>query len=145
MPMNGTSLGRDVVIDMITPYGAIQIDPTYITNFVATPVTNNDTRKGLDGVPRQMVIPNGYTGSLTVDRADSALDDWWAQFEADYYAGKMTPTSTITETISNPDGSVSVYRYTGVAWDMKSLGERRSDQVISMSLDFMAAKRIKVA
>lgn len=145
MPMNGSNLGRDVSIDIVTPYGAIQIDPSMITSFTPTPGSVNEKRKGLDGTPRHYIIPDGYSGSITVERSDSTLDDWWARFEADYYAGVQLPASTITETITNADGTVSQFRYVGVMLDVNSLGERRADQPITMNLSFVASKRLKVA
>lgn len=137
--------GRDVSVDIITPYGAIQLDPDMIDDFQPQPVTVNQKFKGLSGKPVHEVIPDGYRGSFSVRRVDSTLDDWWARFEADYYAGVKLPGSTITETITNVDGSVSQYRYLDVVIDVEDLGQRKADQPIVSKLNFQASRRIKVA
>ena len=137
--------GRDVSVDIITPYGAIQLDPDMIDDFHPQPVTVNQKFKGLSGNPMHEVIPDGHRGSFSVRRKDSTLDDWWARFEADYYAGVKLPVSTITETITNVDGSVSQFRYTGVVFDIEDLGQRKADQAIVAKLNFQASRRSKVA
>lgn len=144
MPMGGQSLGKDVRAVLVTPFGAtLNISPSAITAFDSTPVTTNEKRIGLDGVTRNLVIPSGWKGSFEVDRFDSVIEDYWATFEAAYYAGQNILWGSIQETIDNPDGSVSQYRYSNVAYDLKDLGRREGDKVIKMKLDFYASFRVQ--
>lgn len=144
MPSNGKNTGSDVSVDIITPYGAIQIDPDFIMDFHPQPVTVNQRSKGLSGKTRNQVIPDGHRGSFTVHRYDATLDNWWAQYEADYHAGVLQSNSTITETIRNADGSVSQFRYIDVTLDIEDFGRREADQPIAMRVNFNASRRERV-
>lgn len=145
MPLNNQSIGKDVSIVLMTSAGAINIPAAAITKFDAQPDTSHEARKGLDGVTRHAVFPNGWKGSLDIDRMNSAVDDFWAQFEADYYNGVNILPGTINETISEANGSISTYRYEGVVFDFKDAGSREADKVIKMKLDFYTSRRKKVS
>jgi len=143
--MNGQTIGKDVSIDLFTSKGVLPIPAAWITQFDAKPATTNTTSKGLDGVTRYGVFPDGWKGTIAVDRMGPALDQFWAQIEADFYAGNNIATGTITETIKEPDGSISQYRYLGVMFDFKDAGSRVANQLVKQKLDFMAARRVRVA
>ena len=143
MPINNMSIGKDVSVVIITPTGALNIPAAAITSFGVQPVTDNESRMGMDGVMRALVTPTGWKGSFDVDRMNSSIEDWWASVEAAYFAGQNVPSGTITETISNPDGSISQYRYTGVVFDLEDLGTREPSKVIKQKLNFVASRRLK--
>lgn len=143
MPINNMSIGKDVSVVIITAAGSLNIPAAAITKFDVQPVTDNETRMGMDGVTRALVSPTGWKGSFEVDRMSSSIEDWWAGVEAAYFAGQNIPSGTITETISNPDGSISQYRYTGVVFDLNDLGSREPSKVIKQKLGFVASRRVK--
>jgi hypothetical protein len=145
MPMNGQTVGRDVSVDLMTSRGLLAVPAQAITDFAAQPSTTNTASKGLDGITRYGVFPDGWTGVLSIDRMGSQVDDYWAQLEADYYAGVNILPGTITETIQEPNGGISQYRYTGVMFDYKDAGTKTANQLVKLKLNFMAARRIKVA
>lgn len=143
MPINNQSVGKDVSICLNTSKGTLNIPAAAITKFDATPDTSQEARKGLDGVTRYAVFPNGWKGSLEIDRMNNAVDDFWRQYEEDYYAGINLLPGTINETIQEADGSINQYRYEGVMFDLKDAGSREADKVIKMKLDFYASRRKK--
>lgn len=144
MAINNQSIGKDVSFVVMTSSGALNIPAAAITRFDAQPDTSHEARKGLDGVTRNLVYPNGWKGSFEVDRFNSVLDDFWASYEAAYYAGQNLLPGTINEVIQEADGSVSQYRYEGVVLDLKDAGSREADKVIKLKLDFYASRRKKV-
>lgn len=145
MPINNQTIGKDVSVNIVTSTGNFTIPPAAITKFDATPDTSTERRKGLDGISRFAVYPDGWKGSLEIDRFDSTVDDYWAQYESDYYAGRNLQPATITETIQEPSGAITQYRYTGVLFDLKDIGAREPDKIIKQKVDFVASRRIKVA
>lgn len=143
MPVNNMSIGKDVSVVIITSTGSLNIPAAAVTKFDSQPITDNENRMGMDGVTRALVVPTGWKGSFDVDRMNSSVEDWWAQLEAAYFAGQNIASGTITETISNPDGSISQYRYTGVMFDLNDLGSREPSKVIKQKLGFVASRRVK--
>ena len=137
------SIGKDVSVVIMTSAGTLNIPAAAITKFDAQPVTENESRVGMDGVTRSLVVPTAWKGSFDVDRMNSNIEDWWAGLESDYFAGRNIPAGSISETISNPDGSISQYRYIGVVFDLEDIGSREPTKVIKQKLNFVASRRVK--
>lgn len=144
MPVNGQNTGRDVSFQMVTNGRLFRIEPSMVTSFHPKPMTITLSSKGLDGKKRFGAVPDGYEGTISFDRASSVVDDWWAEVERAYYAGQDTGSGTIIETIQNPSGSISQFRYTDVVLVLDDLGERKPDEYIKGSIKLMASKREKV-
>ncbi|MDE2468743.1 MAG: hypothetical protein KGL35_08370 [Bradyrhizobium sp.] len=144
MPVsNGFTVGRDVYIDITTATGPLRL-PITTTGFDAKQSTKKIESHGLDGVNRFAELPAGWSGTIDMDRSDSSLDDYFAQAEADYYAGKIVPPATITETITEANGTVSQYRYIGVVFAFSDAGKKKGDDKVSQSISWSASKRLKV-
>lgn len=141
--INGYSVGRDITVNINTPNGPLRLST--ITGFSSKPNTEKREVRGLDGIRRPLVFPDGWNGSFTVERQDSTLDDFWALIEANYYAGQGIPNATITETVSEPDGSVNQYKYLGVIFILTAAGDWKGNETVAQTLEFEAEQRVKVA
>jgi hypothetical protein len=144
MPYANFSLGKDVVLDVITPSGVLQL-PATTTGFESKPVYKREKSSPLNGINLEVPIPAGWEGSITLDRQNSAIDDFFAQQEAGYYAGQNVLQATITETISEASGAISQYRYTNVALRFDEAGKKTGDSKIQQTIGFFASQRIKVS
>ncbi len=143
MPVNGFSVGRDVSLSIVTASGPLRL--SLITGFSAKPNTKDQPIKGMDGVTRHLRLPDGWAGSFDVERQDSTVDDYFAQLEANYYAGQNEAPATITETITEPNGSVTQYRYTGVLLKLDDAGSWTGDASVKQRLSFIASRKLKLA
>jgi hypothetical protein len=143
MPLNGFSVGRDITLDVNGPTGPIRLN--LITGFTRKQDTTDVRVKGLDGSTRHLVFYDGWSGSFDLERQDSVVDDLFSQLESDYYSGLNTPGMTITETITEVDGSVSQYRYTDVVLRLDDAGDWRGENSVKQRIGFMARRRFKVA
>jgi hypothetical protein len=101
--------------------------------------------KGLDGISRPVRFFDGWTGGFDLERQDSTVDDYFAQLEANYYAGLNEAPVSITETITEVSGAVTQYRYLGVLLKLDDAGDKAGDSTIKQKLSFMASRRVKVA
>lgn len=142
MPAGGFNVGKDVTIDIATPTGVLR--PTIRTGFTSKQETTSIRVKGADGVNRNAEVPEGWSGSLDFERADPTLDNYFAQSEADYYAGVSPVPITITETISEVNGATSQYRYVNVTLKYTDAGNKTSDASIKQKVDWMATRRLKI-
>lgn len=143
MPNNGFSVGRDQSLDIIGPQGPIRL--SLLTSFKAKQDINEQKIKGLDGITRHVRFPDGWSGTFMVERQGSEIDDYFAQIEANYYAGQNEQSCTITETITEVSGAVSQYRYVGVLLKLDDSGEWKGDSTVKMTISFVASRRMKVA
>lgn len=143
MPINNFSVGRDLVLQINTPSGQLRFP--LLNSFEAHPSVSDDKRTAMDGVSRHLVFHEGWAGKFSFDRADNNFDSYWAQIESDYYNGITSGTATITETISEANGSVSQYLFSGVVLKPTGMGEWVGNKTVPMTIDFMATRRYKLS
>jgi hypothetical protein len=88
------------------------------------------------------VLPEGWAGTLTVDRANGDADNLKALLDAAYYAGSGQVFFTINETIRNQaDGSQDSFQYTNVVLHDFDGGAWRKDKVPTR-IQFQAQERL---
>ena len=144
MPQSGLNIGADARFDVHTASGPLTL-PTLL-NFKSKKLNQKMTVKPLNGLPIHLNFQeNGWEGSFDVSRADSTLDDYFVAYEAAYYAGKSQPTGTIQQTVSEVDGSVSVYQYQGVVLYFDDAGDYEAEKNVIQKVSFGAATRIKLS
>lgn len=144
MPSNNFNVGRDVTLVVTTPQGVLNL-PVTVTGFESKPQYSKLRSKGLDGQNRGANVPDGWEGTITLDRSNSVVDDFFAQQEAGYYAGQNVLNAMITETIQEISGAISQYRYTGVCLSFDEAGSKKGDQLIAQTIGFYASQRLKIA
>ncbi|CAX60704.1 hypothetical protein ABEI05_05375 [Erwinia billingiae] len=142
MPQLGYTLGRDVAVDINTPTGKLRIPK--IMTFDAKPQVSNQKITPLNGVSDELQIPIGWNGTITAERMDGTLDDFWAQWEENYFNGIDQQRGTITESITESNGTLSVYRYEGVSFHLTDAGNKQGEKTVSQTLAFTANRRKKV-
>jgi hypothetical protein len=142
MPINGFSVGRDITLDVITPAGLLPVG--LITQFTSKPEITDEKVKGLDGITRHVRFPDGWSGSFELKRQDNQLDHYFAQLEDDYYAGMNEQPCTITETLVEPNGALSQYRYEGVLLKLDEAGDWEGDKTVKQKLSFVASRRRRI-
>lgn len=143
MPVNEFSVGRDIVLDIVAPDGPKRFD--LVVGWNAKQETNDLRVKGLDGHVRHMYLPDGWSGTMEFERKNSELDKFFANLEDSYYQGENLGTMSITETVSEPDGTVSQFRYEGCQMKLDDSGDWRGDQSIRLRVSWMAARRKKIS
>ncbi|WP_416052753.1 hypothetical protein [Cupriavidus basilensis] len=143
MPLNGFSVGRDISTNIQTPTGLLPLPG--LTKFSAKPETTVKKVKLINGRTKTLIFPDGWAGSFEVERMNGDIDTFFAAQEANYYAGQNLLPSSITETITEADGSTSQYQYTGVILKLDDSGDWAGDETVKQKLSFTAETRIKVA
>ena len=142
MPAAGRSVGRDQTI--------VLVDPNYNGGLpLSFPVVSaTDLRQlakrlqwiALDGTNSYAEIPQGWEGSVTVDRANGAVMNYFVQTEANYYAGSSTSQVYLSQTITNADGSVSQYRYIGGTMKLSDAGKFAGDEKVTLKIDIVFSR-----
>ena len=143
MPVNNFSVGRDITLTIVTASGPLNLN--LITMFQSAPETAEVKVKGLDGVTRHARFWDGWRGSFAVERSDSTVDDYFAQLESNYYLGVNEQPATITETVTETNGSVTQWRYLNVLMKYDDAGSWAGDQTVKQKISFVAAQRQKIA
>lgn len=142
MPYNTFTVGSDCQIVVMGPFG--RVDLAHVTGFEAQQMTLALRVDRLDGVQLGAELPKGWTGSFTLDRGSSAVDDFIAQIEQAYLAGQSVGVGTLYQYVNEPDGSTSTYQFNGVVFKLSSAGAYKGDSAVTQKLDFYASGRVRV-
>jgi hypothetical protein len=137
------SIGKDVAVDIVLSGGGT-LRLGNVTAFDAKPKVKKLNSLGIDGVNRNGVIPEGWSLSFDVDRESRLVDDWWAAYEEGYYNGETVQNVTVLETITEADGSISQWRYEGVALHYDDAGRWKSDDFVKQKITGDAAFKRRV-
>lgn len=142
MSINKFNTGRDVAVDFIAPSGPKRF--SNITEFHSSPRNKEESSSGIDGVTMFQFIPQGWGGTIAVDRFNRVLDDSNYEFEQLYFSGQNVPACTITETVKEPDGTISQWRYENVVFQLADAGAKNQGGKIGQRLEFRASFKKRV-
>jgi hypothetical protein len=140
MPANGLSTGIDVKMSFNDIDGVQQF--AILKNFQAKEDSTVDQRTYIDGKTRHPKFHKGWSGSFTTDRTNNVIDRYFALQEASYYAGRDQLPMTITQTITETDGSVTQYQFIEVVLVYDDAGTWSGEEVVSQSISFQASRRL---
>lgn len=142
MPVNGLSSGIDHKLVFTDVNGIQQF--VIIENFTAKEDAVMDKVISMDGTVRHPKFHEGWSGSFTLERSNNVMDNYIALQEASYYQGTDQLPITITETISEPNGTTSQYQFTGVVITMEDAGNWSGTEIVRQRISFMASRRIEL-
>lgn len=143
MPVNGFTVGRDVSVDIITSSGPLRFG--LITGFSSRQEAVDIKVKGMDGLIRNLYLPDGWQGSFDYERTNGALVKYFCKQENDYFTGVDLQVASITETIREPDGTISQTRFEGVVMKLDDAGDVKGDATVKQKVTWMASRRKSVA
>lgn len=112
-----------------------------LTSFEAKQDTTQVKSTRISGQTAARELPMGWTLDLEWDRGNSVLDDFFVTEEANRFNGLPPADVSIMETTTNPDNSVSRYRYDGVTLKLDTAGDRKGDAKVSQKASAYASRR----
>ncbi len=142
MSLTAFSVGRDTQLVVMGPSG--RIDLTHVTAFESHQLTQPVRVSRIDGTHLGTDLPMGWEGSFEVERGNSALEDFIAASEQQYYSGGPASLGTMYQYVTETDGSTSTYQYDGVSFRLTSAGTWRGDSSVNQKLEFYATRRRRI-
>lgn len=136
------NIGKDTRVVVIGPYG--RIDPKHIVNFTAHQTVNKVRTQPLNKPRLQRDLPNGWDGTIEIDRSDSTLDDLAAAIEQAFWTGQAIPMGTIYQYIDELNGSTSTYQFDNVTMNVPNAGSYQAETPVKQTLEWSASRRRKV-
>src|SRR5581483_12350595 len=130
--------GRDTTIVLIGPFG--QVNLSNIVGFDAKQDTVDLKSNRLDGVKMNAYLPDGWSGTITVDRGDNSLDVLLAGIEQNWFAGTYT-YCTMFQYVTEVGGVQTVMAYDNVAVKLGDAGNFQPDAIVKQTLNWTANRR----
>ena len=142
MSLSMFSVGRDTQLVVIGPTG--RIDLTHVTSFDSRQITKSVRVDRMDGTHMGTELPKGWEGNFEIERGNSAVDDFIAVSEQQYFAGNNVAQSTMYQYVTETDGSVSTYQYDNVTFRLSNAGVWKGDSSVRQKLEFFAIRRRRI-
>ncbi|QIY81504.1 hypothetical protein [Chromobacterium violaceum] len=142
MAFGANTTGDTVFITIDTPYGPLKLK---VASFHATPKYDTVSVTPLNSEHEEASTPKGWDLEIEAIRTDATLDNFCAQWEADFYAGSptMAMKNWVTETTRETDGSTTTFKYPANQLRLVDPGKRESGKPIIMKLATTASRRLK--
>ncbi len=139
MSLDGLTSGIDNKITFTDANGVEHFQ--LIENFTSKEDATVDKKITMDGRVRHPKFHSGWSGSFSLQRNGNFTDAYFASQEAAYYLGADQLPITITQTITESDGTVSQYQYTSVVLVFESAGNYSGQEISMLNVSFMGERR----
>ena len=141
--MSGTyTLGRNCQLVLL--WNGTRIDLRDVTGFTATQEVKHQRADPLNSTPVEFTTPSGWRGKFEVDRGNSAVDDLIATIETAFWAAGTIGVGTIYQYVTEADGRLNTYEFTGVSLVLSNAGNFQADSIVKQTLGFFASQRVKI-
>jgi hypothetical protein len=145
MSVNGMTVGQDYSFAFYDANTGTIIDLGDVQNVKVTAQKHDIKSQPYNGVPRFGYIPDGFKISFTITRTGQQLEDLQVAAVQRFNAGSVDRSGFLSETITNPDGSVSRYQYTGFCFFLTEVGDVSREKMITQQAEGMASDKIRIA
>ncbi len=145
MSVNGITVGRDYSLAFYDQNTGVIVDLGDVQNVKIGAQKHDIKSMPYNDVPKFGYIPDGYKISFTITRTSSKLEDFQLAASQRFNAGSAIKSGFLNETVTNPDGTVSRYQYTGFVFFVTDLGEISREQVVKMQAEGMASDKKQIA
>lgn len=139
---NTYTIGRNCQVILL--WSGVRVDLRDVTGFSAMQEVKHQRADPLNSTPVEFTTPAGWRGQFQVDRGNSAVDDLIASIEAAFWSAGTIGSGTIYQYVTEPDGSLSTYEFTGVSLVLTSAGNFQADAIVKQTIGFFASQRVKM-
>ena len=139
---NTYTIGRNCQVILL--WSGVRVDLRDVTGFSAVQEVKHQRADPLNSLPVEFTTPAGWRGQFQVDRGNSAVDDLVASIEAAFWSAGVIGTGTIYQYVTEPDGSLSTYEFTGVSLVLTSAGNFQADNIVKQTIGFFASQRVRM-
>jgi hypothetical protein len=139
MSLAGLTSGIDNKLSFIDLTGVKQF--TYVESFTSKEDATVDKLVQMNGVITHPKFHMGWSGSFVLQRNSDFMDAYTATQEAAYYQGVGQIPMTITQTISESDGTTSQWQYTDVVITLDDAGQYSGTEIVKQRATFNAFRK----
>ena len=145
MPVNGMSVGRDFTFGFYDANTGTVIDLGDVQNVQIAAGKHDIKSQPYNGVPKFGYIPDGYKISGTITRTNGTLEAFQVLMNQKFNNGEVIKPGYLSESVTNPDGTVSRYQYTGFTFFISDVADVSREKVVSMKFEGMASDKVQIA
>ena len=123
MPANGMNVGIDFSFGLFDANTSATLDLGDVQSVKEAAMKHELSSRVYNAVPKFAFVPDGYSGSMTVVRTGSQMEKLQILLSNNFNSGVAMLPGYLNKIVTDPDGSVSKFEYTGVAFFMDDIGD----------------------
>lgn len=144
MPANGMNTGTDYAISYYDGNSNTLVPITDVQTAKITAMNHMIASTPFNQPPRRAFVPDGYKIDFSIVRTGSVLEDLAVLNEANFNNGVVQSPGVFTQTVTNPDGSISRYQYTNFVVFLEDHGDVARDKPVTQSLTGYASTKTPI-
>ena len=145
MPSNAGSVGVDYAFGYYDGNTSSLVDLGDVQSVKISALKHDIANRRYNGVPRFDFIPDGYKITFSITRTTAALENLAVLRESNFNQGIGSATGYLSETVTNTDGSINRYQYTGFVWFLIDHGDISREKVVTIAGEGMASQKVQIS
>jgi len=144
MPANGFAIGGDLQLSLVDPIQG-QLTFNILTMTDSKQLTQRIKSVAINGQTLYAELPEGWEVDLDFDKSGASLLNYVAANEALYLDnGGSIPPLTLSQSITEVDGSVNQYQLTGGALKLSNAGHFKGNDKVTQKASIVFSRLYKV-
>ena len=145
MPVNAMNTGVDYTFGYYDANTGQVVDLGDVQNVKITRNKHQLKSTPYNAPPRFGYVEDGFNINFTITRTGAALEDFSLNQAAAFDAGSVIKAGYLSQSVNNPDGSVSRYQFTGFVFFMDDPGDVAREKQVTITCEGAASKKVKIA
>ena len=141
---NGYSIGQDNSIVLIDSVQG-RITFPIVTDFDVRETSKTVSVQPMSGPELRDELPQGWEGSFGVDRASTAVDDYFTTRASTYFATNTLSVVTMYQYVTETNGSTSCWECTGCTFKLADGGKFAGPETVKVKISWYASRRVRVS
>ncbi len=145
MPTNNMNTGVDYTFGYYDANTSTIIDLGDVQNVKIKRNKHDLKSTPYNAPPRFGFVEDGFHITFTITRTGAALEEFSLNQAIAFDAGNVVQAGYLSQSVSNPDGSISRYQFTNFVFFMDDPGDVQRDKQVTMTCEGAASKKVKIA
>ena len=145
MPSNGLNVGTDFSFGLFDANTSKTLHLGDIQAIKETAQKHDLNSRVYNAPPKYAYAPDGYSGSFDIVRTGSDMEKLQILLSNNFNSGVPILSGFINKIVTNGDGSVSKFQYTGVVFFMTDVGDTSREKTIKQTIVWMAGDKQQLA
>jgi hypothetical protein len=145
MPVNNLNTGVDYTHGYYDANTGAMVDLGDVQNIKIKRNKHDLASHPYNDAPRFGFVESGYHITFTITRTGAYLEDFCLNQAKQFDAGAVVKPGYLSQSVVNPDGSISRYQYTKFVFFMDDPGDISREKVVTITCEGAASKKERIA
>jgi hypothetical protein len=149
MPANGMNVGTDFSFGLYDANSAQTLPLGDVESIKETAQKHDISSRRYNAPPRYGYVPDGYSGTFTITRTGSQMEQLQIQLSNNFNNGVPVLSGYINKIVTDAGpqgvGITTKYQYTGVCFFLSDIGDISREKTVKQTIVWMASDKQQLA